>query len=57
MGEEWKVLRNGKLWTDRFDSEDLAYEYVLECQSEGDEGIFTVEEMTENEINEYDVFD
>lgn len=50
--EEWKVLRDDKLYTDRFDSEDLAYEYI-EVYCEYLDGEFTVEKMTEEEINSY----
>lgn len=54
MEQEWKVLRNGKLYTDRFNSEDLAYEYVEQLVEQGDTSEFTVEEMTQEEINSYD---
>ena len=59
MDREWKVLRNGKLWTDRFSSENSAYAHILEleCQNEGEDGEFTVEEMTEDEINAYYIGD
>ena len=49
---EWKVLRNGELYTDRFDSEDLAFEYVkVYCKHL--DGEFTVEKMTKDDIGEY----
>lgn len=51
---EWKVLRNGLIWTDRIKSEDWAYEHIKECVEKGDcdESEFTVEEMIEDEIIE-----
>lgn len=53
--KEYKVLKNGKLWSDRFDSEDLAYEHIDECIEIGQGNLyeFIVEEMTEEEINSY----
>lgn len=51
--EEWKVLRDGGLYTDRFDSEDLAYEYI-ENDCRHLYGEFTVEQMTTEEITAYD---
>ena len=53
--EEWKVLRDGELYTDRFDSEDLALEYI-EVYCKYLDGEFTVEKMTEEEIDDYDNF-
>lgn len=55
MNREWKVLLNGELYTDRFDSEDLAYEYIKECveDEEGSEDDFEVFEMTEEDLAMY----
>ena len=51
--EEWKVLRNGKTWTDRFESEDWALEYIeVECKDL--DGEFSVEKMTNEEIKAYE---
>lgn len=51
--KEWKVLRNGETWTDRFDSEDLALEYIeIDCKDL--EGEFLVEQMTDKEISDYE---
>lgn len=50
--EEWKVLRDGELYTDRFDSEDLALEYI-EVYCKYLDGEFTVEKMTEEDIESY----
>ena len=50
---EWKVLRNGLTWTDRFDSYDLAVEYMEELILNGYQGEFAVEEMTRDEIENY----
>lgn len=56
MNREWKVLRNGGLWSDRFNSEDLAYEHIKECVEDdgyGDYNDYEVKEMTKEEIMEY----
>lgn len=53
MSREWKVLKDGKLYTDRFNNEDEAYEYIWECEDGGIEGFFTIEEMTKDEIDKY----
>lgn len=53
MNREWKVSRNGKLYTDRFDSEDEAYEYIAQLEEKQIYGDYTVEEMTQDEIDEY----
>ena len=53
---EWKVSLKGELWSDRFDSEELANAavegYINDGYGSGQD--FTVEEMTEDEINGYD---
>lgn len=53
MTSEWKVLRNGRLWTDRFDSEDLAYAHIDECKRDGTEGDYEVKEMTKDDLDRY----
>lgn len=51
--EEWKVLRDGKTWTDRFESEDWALEYIeVECKDL--DGEFSVEKMTDEDIKAYE---
>ncbi len=53
--QEWLVLRNGSLWSDRFGSEVLAKAHIEECVSEGygEVGDFEVAEMTYEEIQKY----
>lgn len=51
---EWKVLRNGKLWSDRFGSEELAQCHVEEQIEQGVAGDFEVAEMTKEEILAYE---
>ncbi len=53
MNREWKVLKDGNLYTDRFDSEDEAYEYITQLEESQVYGDYTVEEMTRDEIDKY----
>lgn len=47
-------MRNGMLWSDRFDSEELAQCHIDEEIARGVVGDFEVEEMTEDEILAYE---
>lgn len=49
--KEWKVLRNGKLWNDRYNSEEDAVWYV-EMEAE-DDAEYEVMEMTEEDMKKY----
>ncbi len=53
---EWKVLLNGKLYSDRFDSEELAQAHIEEEVKKGvsDSIDFEVVEMTQEEILAYE---
>ena len=52
---EWKVLRNGELWSDRFDSEDECIEYINECVKRGlgESQDYTYELMTDADYEQY----
>lgn len=54
--KEWKVLLNGELYSDRFDSEELAQCHIEEEVEKGvgEEWQFQVEEMTEEEMFAYE---
>ena len=51
--KEWKVLRDGKLFSDRFNSEELALDYI-ECVCKDLYGKFIVEPMTEEDFLKYE---
>ena len=51
--QEWKVLKDGELYGDRFNSEDLALDYI-EHECEDLDGEFTVELMTEEDMLVYE---
>ena len=58
-GNEWTILKKGKVWCDRFDSEDLAYEFLdewLEKHELDNEDDFLVRQMAQEEIDLYNVF-
>lgn len=52
---EWKVLLNGKLWSDRIDSEDECILHISECVEHGHGNIedFSYELMTDEDHEEY----
>ena len=52
---EWKVLKNGKVWEDRINSEELANEISDELVKYSEHHLCVVEvvEMTEEEISSY----
>ena len=53
---EWKVMFNGKLYSDRFDEEWLARCHIEEevAKGVGEEWQFAIEEMTQEEIAVYE---
>jgi len=58
-GNEWTILKKGKVWCDRFDSEDLACEFLdewLEKHELDNEDNFLVRQMTQEEIDSYSIF-
>ena len=50
---EWQILRNGKVWYDRFDTEDLAIEHMDEDVRNDDDNFYEVVEMTDEEMAQY----
>lgn len=52
---EWKVLRHGVTWSDRFKSEDRAINHIFDCMEETGEDIseYRHMKMTEAEIRAY----
>lgn len=50
---EWKVLKNGEIWSDRFNTLEDAEDYVNGLVNSGHSGRFEVIEMTEEDINQY----
>jgi hypothetical protein len=50
---EWKINRNGELWTDRFRHLDKALVKLEEYQKEEPYACFELFEMTEEEISAY----
>ena len=53
--DEWKVLLHGKLFSDRFNSEDECIEHIEECVLKGcgDYEYYSYDKMTKTEIEEY----
>lgn len=53
--KEWKVLLRGEIWSDRFNSEELARDHVDMCVDNdvGEYGEFEVLEMTQEDMDEY----
>lgn len=52
---EWKVLRDGKLWSDRFDTEEDCILHIKECVEKeyGELEDFTYELMTDKDYEKY----
>lgn len=52
---EWKVLRDGKLWSDRFDSEEDCILHIEECVKKeyGEPEDFSYELMTDEDYERY----
>lgn len=54
MGKEYRVDRNGELWSDRFETIEECKDHILNCIEEfGDTDTYTFREMTEEEIASY----
>lgn len=53
--KEWQVLINGEVWTDRFNSKDMAIDYIKEQVKEGvgEQWEFEVREMTGEDLKKY----
>lgn len=52
MEREWEVLLDGEVYSDRFDSEDLAEAHVEE-NNLYDLGVVEIREMSERDILKY----
>jgi hypothetical protein len=52
---EWKVLLNGELWSDRFDSEEDCVLHIDECVEKGygELNDFSYELMTDKDYERY----
>jgi len=52
---EWKVLRNGELWSDRLDSEEECILHINDCIEEGHGELqnFSYELMTDQDYDKY----
>lgn len=50
---EWKVMRDEKVWGDRFNSLEDAEDYMNGLVATGHRGNFEVVEMTKEEIQKY----
>ena len=50
---EYKVMRNGKLWSDRLNSKWDADEEIIKSIEEWYDGDYKVEEMTKEDMKKY----
>jgi len=53
---EWKVLRQGVLWSDKFKSVEDCIAHINECVERDGTGVYsdyTWEQMTDDDLKEY----
>lgn len=50
---EWKITRNGELWTDRFTTIEDAISDLIDYKTEDPIAKFELSQMTEDEIKAY----